>query len=110
MAPRSLPGRPTCYFGDAFQLGDGQRDDAPLGRAHPQQPLAEEEAGDPQALLACSGERWGGGGHMRHGTEGPPSHDLRWATSSLQRSNFVFFLEESGNDNNSDNHINTNPE
>lgn len=41
----------TCNFGDALQLGHRQGDDNALGSSHPQQPLANQQAGNSHALL-----------------------------------------------------------
>ncbi len=41
----------TCNFGDALQLGYRQGDDNALGSSHPQQPLANQQAGNSHALL-----------------------------------------------------------
>ena len=46
----------TCDLGDAFQPRHRQQDNNTLVGAHPEQTLADQEAGDTQVLLAC-GER-----------------------------------------------------
>lgn len=40
----------TCYFRDALQLRHWQGDDDALGRAHPQETLTYEQAGDTHSL------------------------------------------------------------
>lgn len=47
----------TCNFWDTLQFGHRQGDDYTLGSAHPQQPLANQQTGDSQALLTFKKEK-----------------------------------------------------
>lgn len=53
-APTRLSQNLTCDLGDAFQPRHRQQDDDTLVGAHPEQTLADQEAGDAHVLLACS--------------------------------------------------------
>lgn len=55
LATRSCLPALTCDLRDAFQPGHRQQHDGALVGAHPEQAVADQEAGDTQLLLACGG-------------------------------------------------------